>query len=81
MKRGVACPTLSLSLEIKKDPKDAKWLFLRIRAHKIQNGRFDTDVYVMDESGDLVALSRHVSLHVEPRVKPPTAVGEAKGKL
>lgn len=48
--------------EIKKDPKDSKWLFMRIRTHQIKNGRFDTDVTVVDESGDLVCLSRHVSL-------------------
>lgn len=54
-------PTLSLSLEIKKDPKDSKWLFMKIRTHKILNGRFDQEVQVIDEEGDLVALSKHVS--------------------
>lgn len=48
--------------EIKKDPKDSKWLFMKMRAHEIKNGRFDTEVTVVDEVGDLVALSRHVSL-------------------
>jgi hypothetical protein len=48
--------------EIKKDPKDSKWLFMKVRAHEIKNGRFDTEVTIVDEGGELVALSRHVSL-------------------
>jgi hypothetical protein len=51
-----------MATEIKKDPKGAEWLFLRIKTHKIKNGRFDTDIWVLDEEGDLVALSKHVSL-------------------
>jgi hypothetical protein len=51
-----------MNTEIKKDPKGAEWLFVRTKAHKIKNGRFDTDVWVLDEEGDLVALSKHVSL-------------------
>lgn len=58
-------PTMCMSVEIKKDPKDAQWLFLEIVCHKIQNGRYDTDVRVMDENGDLVALSKHVSVMAE----------------
>ncbi|RAO73554.1 uncharacterized protein BHQ10_009566 [Talaromyces amestolkiae] len=58
-------PTMCMSVEIKKDPKDAEWLFLEIVCHKIQNGRYDTDVRVMDENGDLVALSKHVSVMAE----------------
>ena len=55
-------PTLSMVTEIKKDPKDSKWLFMKVRAHQIKNGRFDTEVTIVDEDGELVALSRHVSL-------------------
>ncbi|KUL84862.1 hypothetical protein ZTR_08250 [Talaromyces verruculosus] len=58
-------PTMCMSVEIKKDPKDAEWLFQEIVCHKIQNGRYDTDVRVLDENGDLVALSKHVSIMAE----------------
>jgi archaeosine-15-forming tRNA-guanine transglycosylase len=51
-----------MTTEIKKDPKESKWLFMKVRAHVIKNGRFDTEVIVVDEGGELVALSRHVSL-------------------
>ena len=59
---GVAYPTVSMATEIKKDPKGAKWLFMRMRAHRILNGRFDTEVQVVDEEGDLVVLGKHVSI-------------------
>jgi acyl-CoA thioesterase FadM len=48
--------------EIKKDPSGSKWLFMRVRTHEIKNGRFDTEVTIVDEGGELVCLSRHVSL-------------------
>lgn len=54
-------PTLCMSIEIKKNPNNAEWLFLEILCHSIRNGRFDTDVRVLDENGELVALSKHVS--------------------
>jgi archaeosine-15-forming tRNA-guanine transglycosylase len=68
-KVGVGYPTLCMSSEIKKDPKGTKWLFMKITAHEIKNGRFDTDVYVVDEEGELVALSKHVSLITEVKGK------------
>ncbi|KAG0652497.1 hypothetical protein D0Z07_0658 [Hyphodiscus hymeniophilus] len=61
-KLGIVYPTLSMVTEIKKDPRDAKWLFMRMRTHEIRNGRFDTEVTIVDEMGDLVCMSRHVSL-------------------
>ena len=64
-KSGVVYPTLSMATEIKKDPKGAKWLFMRIETHEIRNGRFDTNVVILDEKGELVALSNHVSLVLE----------------
>jgi hypothetical protein len=30
----------------------------------IQNGRFDIEVVILDETGDIVALSHHVALAV-----------------
>ncbi|KAH7327039.1 thioesterase-like superfamily-domain-containing protein [Rhexocercosporidium sp. MPI-PUGE-AT-0058] len=65
LKAGVRYPTLCMTTEIKKDPKGLKWVFLRARALKIENGRFDTLVYVCDEEGDLLAFAKHVSLIVE----------------
>ena len=39
-----------------------KWLFVRLQPKSIRNGRFDLELIIMDESGDIVALSHHVCL-------------------
>lgn len=57
-------PTLLLNLDIKKalPEEGVDWLFVRTRAKQIRNGRFDLEVVVMDEVGDIVALSHHVCM-------------------
>ena len=59
-------PTLSLNLDVKKGLPDqgVEWLFVRMQAKRIRNGRMDLDIYVLDEAGDLVASSTHQSLVV-----------------
>jgi len=60
-------PTLVLNLDVKKLlPEDGvEWLFVRVRAKSIRNGRFDLDVEVWDVEGELVATSCHASLVVD----------------
>lgn len=65
--KGVAkswYPTLLLNVDVKKalPEEGVDWLFLRARAKQIKNGRFDLEVIVLDESGDVVALSHHVCM-------------------
>ncbi len=57
-------PTVLLNLEVKKalPEEGVRWLFVRVRAKKIENGRMDLEVVVLDEGGDVVALSNHVCL-------------------
>jgi hypothetical protein len=57
-------PTLLLNLDIKKalPPDGVKWLFARVRAKEIKNGRMDLEVVIIDQEGDIVALSHHVAL-------------------
>jgi hypothetical protein len=57
-------PTLLLNLDIKKalPEEGVEWLFARVRAKQIKNGRMDLEVIIMDEAGDIVALSHHVTL-------------------
>ncbi|KAL9576461.1 MAG: hypothetical protein Q9212_007077 [Teloschistes hypoglaucus] len=57
-------PTVLLNLDVKKalPEEGVDWLFVRVRAKKIQNGRMDLEVVVLDEGGDLVAISNHVCL-------------------
>lgn len=63
---GFWYPTVLLNLDVKKAlPKEGvKWLFVRLQAKMIKNGRFDLEIVVLDEAGDLVALSHHVCFAV-----------------
>jgi hypothetical protein len=57
-------PTLALNLDVKKllPEEGVEWLFVRVQASVIKNGRIDLHVTVLDEGGDVVALSTHCSL-------------------
>jgi len=57
-------PTVCLSLDVKKPlpSEGVQWLFSRVRAKQIKNGRMDLEVVILDEEGDLVALSHHIAL-------------------
>lgn len=57
-------PTLALNLDIKKllPAEGVEWLFVRVKAKAIRNGRFDLDIEVWDENEELVASSVHASL-------------------
>ena len=59
-------PTLLLNLEIKKalPEEGVRWLFVRLEAKKIVNGRYDLEVLVFDAEGELVAVSNHVCFAV-----------------
>jgi hypothetical protein len=43
---------MSMTTEIKKVPKSAKFLFVRSRVNAIKNGRFDMEIHIVDESGN-----------------------------
>jgi len=64
--RGNYYPTLALTLDIKRPPPERgwPWLFQRIECGTIMNGRMDIDVTIMDEAGEIVAISRHVAIVV-----------------
>lgn len=57
-------PTLSLNLDIKKalPEEGVEYLFVRVRTKQVRNGRFDLEVVLMDDTGDVVALSNHVTM-------------------
>lgn len=76
-------PTLSLNLDVKKLlPEDGvEWLFVRVQAKEIQNGRFDLQIHVLDEAGDLVALSTHSSLVVDSSRNLKREKKKSKSKL
>ena len=57
-------PTLLLNLEVKKllPAEGVEWLFARVRAKLIRNGRMDLECVILDAEGDVVALSHHVTM-------------------
>ncbi|KAF5678604.1 thioesterase family [Fusarium heterosporum] len=57
-------PTLVMNLDVKKPlPREGvEWLFIRTEARKIDQGRLDLQVSILDQEGDLVALASHVNL-------------------
>ncbi|KAG8623058.1 hypothetical protein KVT40_008034 [Elsinoe batatas] len=57
-------PTLLLNLDVKKalPEEGVDLLFVRTRAKQIKNGRYDLEIVVMDDTGDVVALSHHVCM-------------------
>ena len=59
-------PTILLNLDVKKLLPDEgiEWLFVRVYAKQIRDGRMDLEVIVMNSDGELVAVSNHVSLIV-----------------
>lgn len=65
---GNWCPTLSYGMEVKKGSGEGKegweWLFLRVEMHQMRNGRFDLEVWILDEDEEIVAVSRHTALVV-----------------
>ena len=83
-KVGFWYPTVLLNLDVKKAlPKEGvKYLHVRLQAKQIKNGRFDLEIVVLDEGGELVALSHHVCFAVsEARnsaARRTVAAGETK---
>lgn len=59
-------PTVLLNVDFKKKlpAEGVEWLYSRVQTKMLKNGRMDLDIVVLDEQGDLVALSNHVALVV-----------------
>ena len=57
-------PTVLLNLDIKQllPTSGVEWLFSRVQAKQIRNGRMDIEVVIMDERGVLIAISNHIAL-------------------
>jgi hypothetical protein len=55
-----------LNLDVKKSLPEGgvEWLFVRVATKQIKNGRMDLEITILDEAGEIVALSHHVALAV-----------------
>lgn len=60
-------PTLAMSIDFKKPLPEGgvEWLFSRVTAKSIQNGRMDVEIVLLDSSGELVALASHANLMLD----------------
>lgn len=59
-------PTVLLNVDIKKKlpPGGVEWLYTRVQNKRVKDGRLDIDIVVLDEEGDIVAISNQVALIV-----------------
>ncbi|CCC11852.1 hypothetical protein SMACR_05065 [Sordaria macrospora] len=76
-------PTVVMNVEQKKAaPKEGwEWLRMRVSSKEVRGGRFDLEVLVMDEMGELVVVSNHVGLVLgSERNLAGRAKGEMKGQ-
>ncbi|KAE8356624.1 thioesterase-like superfamily-domain-containing protein [Aspergillus coremiiformis] len=56
-----ALSTLCMTVEFKKRPgPSTQWVMIRSDSHVVSNGRYDINVQIHDEEGDILALSNHV---------------------
>lgn len=57
-------PTVVMNLEVKTALPDEgyEWLAVRVSSKQIKDGKFDMDVLVRDEEGEILALSHHVAM-------------------
>ena len=76
-------PTLALNLDVKKllPEEGTEWLFVRLQACVIKNGRLDLHVTVLDEVGDVVALSTHCSLVMDANRNTSRSDSKNESKL
>lgn len=70
MKHGMekwSFPTVCLSIDVCSDPTGEEWLLQRSTCNRIENGRFDLEVKILDQCGHLVAISKHICMVVPAR--------------
>jgi hypothetical protein len=65
--KGFWYPTLTMALDVRQKLPDegVQWLRLRMVTKTIRNGRYDAEVVMCLDNGELVALSNHVSMAVD----------------
>lgn len=59
--------TVSLSVDVRRDPGGCRWLFQRAVMNQARGGRFDTEVKIVDEEGELVASVQQANILVPRR--------------
>lgn len=72
-------PTLGLALDFKKPVMDdVEWLYSHITVKSLRNGRMDVQVVLLDQKGEVVAVSTQASLVMSAERNAGTKAGEKK---
>lgn len=66
--------TMSIAIDIRRDPKGEKWLLMRSVMHEARNGRSDNDIKIINGNGELVAIVHQVNIAI------PTSKRSKKGR-
>ncbi|KAE8140738.1 thioesterase-like superfamily-domain-containing protein [Aspergillus pseudotamarii] len=65
-----ALSTLCMTVEFKKRPDPStQWVMIRSNSHLVANGRYDVNIQILDEEGNILALSNHVVYVSELRAR------------
>ncbi|KAK2810353.1 hypothetical protein FQN50_003084 [Emmonsiellopsis sp. PD_5] len=74
-------PTVLLNVDFKKKlpAEGVEWLYSRVQMKVMKNGRMDLDLVLLDEMGEVVALSNHVALVVSAQRNKQPRTGKGKG--
>jgi acyl-CoA thioesterase len=61
-------------VEFKKRPgPSTKWVLVRSNSHRVVDGRYDVNVQILNEEGEILALSNHVVYTSDLRKNPKGA--------
>ena len=78
-------PTVTMNIDLKQSLplEGVEWLYSRVVTKTVQGGRSDLDIVILDENGELVALSTQVGLVVgaDRNLGPHSTIKGAEGKL
>lgn len=59
-----------MTVEFKKRPDPStQWVMIRSNSHLVANGRYDVNIQILDEEGNILALSNHVVYVSELRAR------------
>lgn len=79
--KGFWYPTLTMTLEVKRKlPDDGlPWIRSRVVAKEVKNGRYDAELLMFNEEGELLAISNHVAMAMD--IERNYSGREVKGKI
>jgi hypothetical protein len=56
--------TMSISIDIRRDPEGEEWLLQRAVMHEARNGRSDNDIKIINPRGEIVAIVHQLNISI-----------------